>query len=79
MLEHSHPSLLPAKLRRAVLHTHMPVSSPLCQSRLLPPTLYPMCQHTQAYDSGDGMFAARLWWLLTVAGHPAAFVLEGGW
>lgn len=35
--------------------------------------------HTKAYDSGDGMFAARLWWMLTVAGHPAAYVLEGGW
>lgn len=33
----------------------------------------------QAYDSGDGMMAARLWWILTVAGHPAAHVLEGGW
>jgi hypothetical protein len=33
----------------------------------------------QAYDSGDGMMAARLWWTLTVAGHPSAMVLEGGW
>lgn len=33
----------------------------------------------QAYDSGDGMFAARLWWMLTIAGHPSARVLEGGW
>jgi thiosulfate/3-mercaptopyruvate sulfurtransferase len=32
-----------------------------------------------AYDTGDGMMAARLWWMLTVAGHPAAMVLEGGW
>jgi thiosulfate/3-mercaptopyruvate sulfurtransferase len=33
----------------------------------------------QAYDAGDGMLAARLWWLLTVAGHPSALLLEGGW
>jgi thiosulfate/3-mercaptopyruvate sulfurtransferase len=33
----------------------------------------------QAYDSGDGMMAARLWWMLTVAGHPSALLLEGGW
>lgn len=33
----------------------------------------------QAYDSGDGMLAARLWWLLAVAGHPTALVLQGGW
>jgi thiosulfate/3-mercaptopyruvate sulfurtransferase len=33
----------------------------------------------QAYDGGDGMMAARLWWVLTVAGHPSAMVLEGGW
>ncbi|KAF8060571.1 STR1 [Scenedesmus sp. PABB004] len=31
------------------------------------------------YDGGDGMLAARLWWSLTVAGHPEALVLEGGW
>lgn len=31
------------------------------------------------YDAGDGMLAARLWWTLTVAGHPHACVLEGGW
>eukprot|EP00877_Chromochloris_zofingiensis_P002229 jgi/Chrzof1/12006/Cz06g17250.t1 len=31
------------------------------------------------YDSGDGMFAARLWWMLMVHGHPAPLVLEGGW
>lgn len=42
--------------------------------------LAPPCHlRTQAYDGGDGMFAARLWWLLTLAGHTAAYVLEGGW
>jgi thiosulfate/3-mercaptopyruvate sulfurtransferase len=25
------------------------------------------------------MMAARLWWMLTVAGHPSALLLEGGW
>lgn len=37
------------------------------------------CAPVQAYDAGDGMLAARLWWLLTVAGHPSALLLEGGW
>jgi hypothetical protein len=31
------------------------------------------------YDSGDGMFAARLWWALLVHGHPQPLILEGGW
>ena len=32
-----------------------------------------------AYDDGDGAFAARLWALLHMLGHPRAAVLDGGW
>ncbi|MBX5468094.1 MAG: sulfurtransferase [Firmicutes bacterium] len=31
-----------------------------------------------AYDQ-EGQGAARLWWLLQYFGHPAAWVLDGGW
>ena len=31
-----------------------------------------------AYDSGPGMFASRLWWMLNWIGHCHAFVLDGG-
>jgi len=37
--------------------------------------------HSQvvAYDAGDGAFAARLWCLLRMLGHPTVAVLDGGW
>ena len=31
-----------------------------------------------AYDDGDGMYAARLWWLAQWIGHGRAAVLDGG-
>ena len=31
-----------------------------------------------AYDQGNGMYAARLWWMLHWLGHDAAAVLDGG-
>jgi len=31
-----------------------------------------------AYDAGNGMFAARLWWMLRYLGHDAVAVLDGG-
>ncbi len=32
-----------------------------------------------AYDDANGMFAARLWWMLNYYGHTEVVVLDGGW
>lgn len=32
-----------------------------------------------AYDDGNNLFAARLWWVLTYYGHDKVKVLDGGW
>jgi thiosulfate/3-mercaptopyruvate sulfurtransferase len=31
-----------------------------------------------AYDSGEGAFAARFWWMMKYVGHKDVFVLNGG-
>jgi thiosulfate/3-mercaptopyruvate sulfurtransferase len=32
-----------------------------------------------AYDTNNGMFAARIWWMLNYYGHNNVYVLDGGW
>src|SRR5690606_10391840 len=32
-----------------------------------------------AYDAGNSMFAAHLWWMLRWLGHDKVSVLDGGW
>ena len=34
--------------------------------------------HVIAYDSGSGMAAARIWWMMRVFGHDRVSVLDGG-
>ena len=36
-------------------------------------------QMVVAYDDREGMFAARLWWMLRWLGHERVAVLDGGW
>ena len=35
-------------------------------------------QPVVVYDSSDGSMAARLWWMLSLFGHPQVAVLDGG-
>jgi len=35
--------------------------------------------HVVAYDDGNNLFAARLWWVLNYYGHTDVRVLDGGW
>ncbi|HVA68649.1 MAG TPA: rhodanese-like domain-containing protein [Candidatus Binataceae bacterium] len=32
-----------------------------------------------AYDDGNNLFAARLWWALNYYGHRQVLLLDGGW
>jgi thiosulfate/3-mercaptopyruvate sulfurtransferase len=35
--------------------------------------------HVVVYDHAGGQFATRLWWAMTLYGHDAVSVLDGGW
>jgi thiosulfate/3-mercaptopyruvate sulfurtransferase len=49
----------------------------VCAARFGALGIGPGCQ-VVAYDQNNGMFAARLWWMLRWLGHDAVAVLDGG-
>lgn len=48
-------------------------------ARLRAWSVFPACRVVIYDDTGGRLAAARAWWTLIWAGHPAAHVLDGGW
>jgi thiosulfate/3-mercaptopyruvate sulfurtransferase len=55
-----------------------PLPTPEATSEFLGQLGIDKTRQVVAYDQGNGMFAARLWWMLHWLGHDRAAVLDGG-
>ncbi len=55
-----------------------PLPSPEAASEIFGQLGIDATRQVVAYDQGNGMFAARLWWMLRWLGHDRAAVLDGG-
>jgi thiosulfate/3-mercaptopyruvate sulfurtransferase len=56
-----------------------PLPSPAALTRLFGRLGIDQGKQVVVYDNANGVFAARLWWMLRYMGHEAVAVLDGGW
>ena len=56
-----------------------PLPSPAAMTRLFGRLGIDGSKQVVVYDTANGVFASRLWWMLRYMGHEAVAVLDGGW
>lgn len=60
-------------------HGRHPLPSPATMSMVFSRLGIDEGTQVVAYDSNNGVYASRLWWMLNYMGHSAVAVLDGGW